>query len=209
MVDFRFIAVVAITSLVFLLGIFLGQAISYYNLSELRQSQEKILSEMMGYDLSWSILAKEDICNLSFKEFFKKRQELGNMVYDLEKKFGPKNPEVLIEKERYHIHQIREYLFFRDLKEKCNLSYPLIIYFYSHPCDECIAQGYVLDTLSRKYNLTTIYSLDYDISNPILDTIKILHNVTTTPALIINGKTYNKFLKIGEIEKIILIKNDE
>ncbi len=203
MVNFRFLAVIAVTSLVFLLGIFLGQATSYYNLSELKHSQEKILSEMMGYDLSYSLLSKEEICNFSFKEFFRKRQELGDMVYTLEEKFGPKNPEVLIEKERYHIHQIREYLFFKDLKEKCGFSYPLIIYFYSHPSDECIAQGYILDTLARKYNLTTIYSLDYMIDNPLLDTIKTLYDVTATPALVINGKTYNKFLKIDELEKII------
>ncbi len=203
MVNFRFVSAIGISSLIFLLGIFLGQAISYYNLSELRQSQEKILSEMMGYELSYSLLSDEEICNLPFKDFFKKRQEIGNKVYDLEEKLGPENPELLIEKERYHLYQIREYLFFKELKEKCNYSYPLIIYFYSHPCDECIAQGHILDALSGKYNLTTIYSLDYGIDNPLLDTIKTLHGVTTTPALIINGKTYNKFLTLQELEGII------
>ncbi len=203
MVNFRFVSAIGISSLIFLLGIFLGQAISYYNLSELKQSQENILSDLVGYELAYSILLKQDICNIDFSEIQKERAKLGQKVSDLEEKLGPKNPELLIEKERYQIYQIKEYVFFEKVKEQCNISIPLILYFYSHPCDECIAQGHVLDALSGKYNLTTIYALDYKIDNPVLEVINKKYNITSTPSLVINGKTYNKFLTLQELEGII------
>jgi len=202
MVNFRFIAVIISTTLIFLIGIFLGQTISYYNLYELKYSQENILSDMIGYELSYSFLPKKNLCNVSFKEFLNERENLGELVGSLESKLGPKNPEVLLEKERYHLHQIREYLFFKDLKKYCNSSYPLILYFYSHPCDECIAQGYILNTLSRKYNITTIYAIDYDIDNPVIKLTKKLYNITSTPSLIINEKAYSGLIKLPELEKI-------
>ncbi|OYT42854.1 MAG: hypothetical protein B6U88_02700 [Candidatus Aenigmarchaeota archaeon ex4484_56] len=204
MVNFRFIAAISISSLIFLLGIFLGQAISYYNLSELRQSQENILSDLAGYELAYSILSEQDVCKIHFKELQKERAKLGQKVSDLEEKFGLSHPEVLTQTERYHIYQIKEYLFLKKVKKICNLSLPLILYFYSTDCDElCTAQGYILDTLSKKYNLTTIYAFNYEIDNPVLEVVKKIYNITSVPSLVINGKTYNRFLKLDEIEKII------
>jgi len=203
MVNFRFIAVITSTTLIFLIGIFLGQTISYYTLYELKYSQENILSDLVGSELAYSILSTQDICEVDFSEIQKERAELGEFIENLESKLGPKNQEVLLETERYHLYQIREYLFFRDLKKSCNGSHPLILYFYSHPCDECIAQGYILNTLSGKYNITTIYSLNDNIDNPALKAIKNRYNITSIPSLVVDGKTYNRFLKLDELEKII------
>lgn len=203
MVNFRFIASAAIASLVFLLGIFFGQSISYYNLSEFKYTQDKLISEMLGYELTFLILSKQEICDISFKKFLKERVELGQKLTGLEERFGPENKEVLVLKERYHLYQIREYLFFKNLKDKCNLSLPLILYFYSSNCDLCIAQGRVLDAFSSKYNITTIYAISYEINNPAIRAIKNIYNVSSTPSLVINDVTYNKFLKLNEIEKII------
>jgi len=203
MVNFRFIASIAVASLVFLLGIFFGQYISYYNLSEFKYTQDRIFSEMLGYELAFSILSKQNICGLSFNKFLKDRIELGQKLAGLEEKFGPHSKDVLSLKERYHIYQIREYLFFKNLKDKCNISTPLILYFYSYNCDECVAQGRVLDALSAKHNITTIYALNYNIDNPAIRAIKNIYNINTTPSLVINRVTYNKFLKLSEIENII------
>jgi thiol-disulfide isomerase/thioredoxin len=203
MVNFRLVATFVTTTLVFLLGIFFGQYISYYNLSEFKKIQDSIISEVMGYELTFSILSEQDICNMSFEKFIKERIDLGQRLAGLEEKFGPNNEHVLALKERYHLYQIREYLFFRNLRNKCNFSEPLILYFYSHDCDECIAQGKILDAISGKYKIITIYAISYEIDNPAIRALKNVYNITSTPSLVINEVTYNKLLRLDEIEKII------
>jgi len=203
MVNSRLIATVAITSLVFLLGIFFGQQISYYNLSELKQTQEKMLYEMIGYELTYFILSEKDICNISFTDLMKERATLGQKVADLEERFGPENEEVKSLKERYLLYQIREYLFFKKLNQECDKSLPLILLFYSHPCDLCIAQGRILDAIYIKNKTINIYAMDYEIENPALEAIKDSYKINTTPSLVINEKTYNRFLSFEELNNIL------
>lgn len=202
MVNFRLVATVAITSLIFLLGIFFGQYISYYHLSELKQTQEKMLYEMTGYELAYSFLSERDICNTSFKDLIKERAELGQKLVSLEKKFGSENEEVKSLQERYHLYQIREYLFFKKLNQECESKVPLILYFYSNDCDMCLAQGRVLDALYNQDKSISIYAIDYEVDNPILNSVKNVYNITTTPSLVIHGKTYNRFLSFDELERI-------
>lgn len=205
MVNFRIVSVVTVTTLIFLLGLYFGQFLSTYSFSDLRQSQEKILSEIMGYELAYQILVEEGGCNTSFEDFLKRRVELGQDLADLEERLGPKDPELIIQKEKYHLYQIKEFLFFKELDEKCNFSMPLIIYFYSQDCEMCDAQGKVLDALNNKNNISinTIYAFDYGIKNPALAALKNSYGITSTPALVINDKGYNKFLSLEEIEGIL------
>lgn len=203
MVNFRLVATVAITSLIFLLGIFFGQYISYYHLSELKQTQEKMLYEMTGYELAYSILSEEEVCNLSFRNFIRERVELGQQLESLEKRFGSDNKEVESIQERYHLYQVREYLFFKKLNERCGSEIPLILYFYSDDCDMCIAQGRILDALYAKNKSINIYAIDYEVDNLALTSLKNLYGVNTTPSVVVNEKTYNRFLRFEELEEIL------
>ncbi len=203
MVNFRFVSAIGISSLIFLLGIFLGQAISYYNLSEVRQTQEKLLYKMTGYDLTYSILSEKNVCNLSFRDFIKERVELGQKLVSLEERFGPENEEAKSLQERYHLYQIREYLFFKEFNQECSRQIPLILYFYSDNCDMCDAQGNILDALYARNKSMNIYAIDYGVDNIALRTVKNLYEINTTPSVVINGKTYNHFLSFKELNNIL------
>lgn len=203
MVNFRFIATFAAATLVFLAGVFFGQYSSYYTMSEFRQTQNKMLYDIAGYELAFQILPQKEICNTSFKEFIKERAELGQTLASLEEKFGSDDEEVISLKERYHIYQIQEYLFFRSLKEECGTNNTLILQFYSKNCDLCMAQGTTLDALYAKDKSVNIYAIDYDIDNPALRALKSYYKVSSTPSLVINGKTYTGFLELSELEKTI------
>ncbi len=202
MVNFRLVATVAITSLIFLLGIFFGQYISYYHLSELKQTQEKLLYEMTGYELAYSILSEKNVCNLSFRDFIKERVELGQKLASLEERFGPESEEVKSLQERYHLYQLREYLFFKKLNKKCPTQVPLILYFYTNDCDKCDAQGRILDALYARNKSMNIYAIDYEVDNLALRSVKNLYEINTTPSVVINEKTYNRFLSFEELNNI-------
>ena len=207
MVNFRLVATVAVTGLIFLSGIFFGQYISYYYLSELKQTQEKMIYEMTGYELAYSLLSGKEMCNISFRNFIKERAELGQQLASLEERFGSKNEEIKSMQERYHLYQIREYLFFKKLNEECDFKIPSVLYFYSDDCDLCIAQGKILDALYAKYcnndQYLNIYAIDYKVDNIALNSVKNLYGINTTPSIVVNGETYNRFLGFEELEKIL------
>lgn len=206
MVNFRLVSVLLVTTLTFLIGIFIGQTISEYNLSEAKASQDELMSNMAGYELAFTILSKENMCTTNFTDLQKERARLGREVSDLEERLGSENAAVNTQKELYYTYQLREYMLLRELKAKCSKNYPLILYFYTVDNDDCIAQGHILDAISSKYNLTTIYAIDYNSKNPSVNVIKSIYNISSTPALVINEKSYNYLMAFGEIES--LIKNE-
>lgn len=206
MVNFRLVSVLLITIVTFLTGIFIGQAISAYNLSEVKNSQDELMSNMAGYELAYTILSKENICTTNFTELQNERAKLGRGVSDLEERLGSNDRAVLTQKELYSIYQLREYLLLKEVKVKCNKDDPMILYFYTINQDDCIAQGHILDAIQSKYNLTTIYAIDYNAKNPAVNIVKGMYNISSTPTLVINENRYDHLMAFKEIENII--KND-
>jgi hypothetical protein len=203
MVNFRLISVLLITIVTFLIGIFIGQTISEYNMSEAKNAQDSLMSNMAGYELAYTILSKEDICTTDFTELQKERAKLGREVSDLEERLGSINPSVLTQKELYYTYQLREYILLREIKANCNKTRPLILYFYTVNNDNCIAQGHILDAVQSKYNLSTIYAIDYDAKNPSVSVIKEIYNISSTPSLVIDEKRYPQLMALKDIETLI------
>ncbi|MGC9310261.1 MAG: hypothetical protein ACP5E4_00900, partial [Candidatus Aenigmatarchaeota archaeon] len=88
----------------------------------------------------------------------------------------------------------------------CGHDYPLILFFYTQGDDYSVAQGNILDRLNSKYNLTTIYAINYNTENPAVISVREIYNITKTPALVINEKTYNRRMSLDEIESILYEK---
>jgi hypothetical protein len=203
MVNYRMLTVFAITTLIFLIGIFLGQAIAQYHLSDAKKSQNKLIADLAGYELACEILSEQDLCSIDFTPIQKDRFELGQKVSALEEEFGRNNAQTASLSELYHTYQLREYLLVKEAKNACSQDTPLIIFFYRLDDTDSIAQGRILDRLSEKYNLTAIYAINSYADNPAVRTIKSVYNVHTAPALVINEVTYNKYMRLEEIEEVL------
>jgi len=82
-------------------------------------------------------------------------------------------------------------MYIRKLREECNYTATTILFFYTsiNKCEDCIAQGIVLNQLKKKDpEKYMIFAIDADSKLGIVGTLKTYFNVTKVPALVINEK---------------------
>jgi len=93
------------------------------------------------------------------------------------------------------------WLLYLKMKNECNSNISTILYFFSINSDECIQQGYVLDSLYNKYSENLfIFPIDADFDLGIIKILKERYNVTQTPTIIVNEKI--KFVGLTPKDKI-------
>lgn len=205
----NYIAAFAIATLVFILGIFIGNFFNQEKLDSIDEIEQDIKMDTMGAELQY-LLFSENPCSTSDYvglngELFK----IGTRLESMESELGVNDPRVLELKEYYMLLEIRHWLFLKKVKEQCNKDYEHILYFYSNlgDCRDCKKQGYVLDYLHNKYPKINIYPFDFNINNPLIATLKSIYNITSTPSSVIRGETFNRYMELDEIEKLLELNN--
>lgn len=146
-------------------------------------------------------------CSSLFNLIKKSRQdvwELGKELTALEK-FGSGNEKYEKIKHEYMILSAKAWVLNTYLKEKCEENITIILYIYSVPCPECEKQGKILDTLreGKFKDSMLVFVLDYNIKEPIVDTIKDTYQITETPSLIIRDKVYSGLVEKDRLTEII------
>ncbi len=93
------------------------------------------------------------------------------------------------------------------IKKDCDPSLIPILYFYSRNCEKCIDQGVELDKLKQlvisENKTVMVFTVDYDLSNPNLNVIKVAYNITETPSMIIEDKIINGFANVSYLLGLI------
>ncbi len=205
-----YIALFSYTTLIFIIGIFIGSWFSSNQLSKSRYEQEKIKVSLDGINLKNELIEKEKSCDFSKSKIWEDKVNLGRRVTILEERLGKDNPELLIEKETYQLVELRTWLTLRDLKQTCNENYTLVLFFYSNNKDDELIykesqdQGFILDELYLRNKDTFItFSFDIDNNNPAITTLKDIFNITKAPSLIIDSVVHDEFKSYSELQSII------
>jgi len=209
-----YIKAALLTFLVFISGV----AIGWY-LDETRVSFVK--SKIDELEISFSNLAleeefyrsiatnKDTICNIYISKANDLALQAGKLGSYLESfreisKFNLHNIEGL--KDKYFILNLKLWLYMRKLREECNYNTTTILFFYTSVkrCEDCVAQGIVLDQLKKsdpeKY---MIFATDVDSKLGIVNALKVYFNVTQLPTLIINeDQKIEGFVSRQELEKL-------
>jgi len=204
----KYLAVFATTTLIFLIGILIGNQVTNAKVSKLDNIEQELRVDTMAIELQYLLLS-EDPCKAPESTLLSEQlYQLGSRLRYMEDKYGADNPSVVRLKEYYSLLEIRHWLFLKKTKKECNKDYTFILYFYSKEkenCPTCEEQGYVLTYLRENYPLVKVYSFDFGISNAALDTIKELYikEESELPIIIINNDVYYGFKDKGAIEKLI------
>ncbi|MEM4647864.1 MAG: hypothetical protein QXO12_00940 [Candidatus Pacearchaeota archaeon] len=201
--------------IIFLFGLLLGNYIASSKISQFKETEEKFLIYLIGYDISQSIL-NEDICNIDLDKFFEEKAKLGRMLTNLEERLGKENKEIINKKDIYQLIEIKMLEYFEKAFNNCNKSFNIVLFFYTNKkndykgsVDASEDQGKILDQVvyehneKKKGNPVYVFSFDINSNNPAIITLILKYNVTNAPTLIINGKKYNYLVK-SEIEDILL-----
>jgi len=208
----KYIAVTALTALIFILGILLGNYLANTRLSSMEKTQTDLTMQISGLELKEKLTSSMDVCNLTWSELLEEKVDMGKKVERLETRFGKENENVLRQKEIYELIEIRTWLILKEAREKCHDGkINLILYFYTNKENDekgswrqCEDQGYVLDAVYQRYpqNIST-FTFDINIQNPAVDTLLQIYNINKVPALIVNGEVYTEYKNFKSIEEIL------
>lgn len=197
-------AVLSITVLVFLTGILLGTILNKNKITTIQEISEQLKISTMSSEVEFAILS-ENPCSISDLSFLSDElYELSIKVDYMENQLGSQNQEVIELKNIYSIIQLRHWLLMTKIKAQCESESANIIYFYSNEgdCKECSDQGFILSHLRRTENVN-IYSIDINLENNAVRTIKKTYKVSTAPSLIINKEVHTGFKTLNQLREII------
>ncbi|MCC7575101.1 hypothetical protein KO361_05925 [Candidatus Woesearchaeota archaeon] len=197
-------AVLSITVLVFFTGILLGTLLNKNKLDNVKEISEELRLSTMSSEVEFAILA-ENPCAIEDLGFLSDDlHELSMKVEYMENQLGSKNKDVQELKNFYSIIQLRHWVLMTKIKEQCETEVTNIVYLYSNEgdCKECADQGFILSYLKRTEKVN-IYSVDININNNAVRTLKQVYNVKTAPTLIINQEKHEEFKTLNQLKELI------
>jgi hypothetical protein len=202
----KYAAAVGFATIIFLLGIFLGNYFVQEKISAINEMQDSVRLEVMSMELQ-NQLFQERPCSDPMIPLEGKLEEITSKITSTENRLGKDNTQVLEIKKYYSLIEINHYLLMKSRKDKCNSDYSLVLFFYSNKNNvlESEKQGYVLDNLKGKYTSDKIkvYSFDRDLDLDIIKTIVSFYNITDVPTTIIDEKKLEGFHDKEEVEELI------
>lgn len=106
-------------------------------------------------------------------------------------------------KRQYSLLSVRAWILNNYLKDRCKGDDIIVLYFYSIPCEDCIAEGKILDELREgEYkDRMKVFVLDAGLNLDIINTLKKSYNVSTTPFIVVGNKTFAGFTSKEQLLK--------
>lgn len=99
---------------------------------------------------------------------------------------------------------VRGWILDKDIKQSCNENTLPTLYFYSVPCDDCLAQGEIITELRNKYgNKFSVFVLNAGIDQSAIKILTKSFNIDKTPALIIDSVPFQGFISKEDLENVI------
>jgi hypothetical protein len=203
----KYIITFLITAGLFATAFFVSNMFSGEKVKELQSAQDRVAIDILSSEMQFSLLAEASCENVGNSSLSTELSSLGTKVAYAENQFQSNSDEVKWLKKNYSLLEMKDYLLTKKIADRCKTKPVSILYFYSNidgQCNDCKKMGYVLTELHNKYPGLRVYSFDYDLDLSALQTLISLHKVKKElPALIIDGKTYQSFKSVEDVEKLM------
>lgn len=205
-----FIVTFAIATLLFIVGILIGSAMTERKVSQILDLSESLRLEMQDLELQGQLSEQNPCSSYLLYSLGEKIDDLGSRLTMLEDQLGKNDASIIELKKPYTLLVMQHYFLIKKRIAACHENYTIILFFYSNKqeqVDKSKEQGYVLDYLAKKYGYETVkvYSLDSDLGIGIIGALKDEYNVTEIPTTVINDKIFVGFHSQDELEKEIAI----
>lgn len=202
----KYTAVFAITTLIFVIGFFLGSYASGVKVDKLNGLEQDLRSNTLALELQYEIVSENPCDAINSTILTEELYELGSKLEHMESALGLDDPGVVRLKDYYAILQLRNWLLMKKINKECNAELKTIMFFYSNTkdCELCGKQVYVLTFLRKKYPEIKTYTFDINIDNPAINAVKTLYiKNSTLPALIIEGESHYGFKDANAITELV------
>jgi hypothetical protein len=202
----RMVNAFAVATIVFLLGLFVGETIANSKINKIMDTAEEIRLEILDLELQQS-LSEYDPCGRTYLySLGAKLDDIGASLAYLEEERGKQDQSVIDLKKPYTLLQVRHYLLIRNRMEKCDEDYITLLFFYSNKREyvqDSEKQGYVLKYFSDKYGYerVKVYAIDVDLDLGIVDMLKSQYNITEYPSTVVNDQVFSGFTEQEEFQR--------
>lgn len=199
----KYLLVLFITLAVFLTGFLASNYLNNEKINSIKDTEDQISQDILSSEVQYQLLEQSscDIVNGSILS-----DELNTLADKLsyaESQEGFNSADVKSLKENYSLLEIKDYLLMQQIYDKCGATPTSILYFYSNngDCPDCTNQGYVLTALRQQYPALRVYTFDYNLGLDAVNTLITLYHIPSVmPALVMNGKVYDGFQSMTQIE---------
>ena len=127
----KFIVVLILTIIIFIIGILIGTTISDKKLTIINNMEQDMKTDINAIELQYLILA-ENPCNnmIDMTPLTDELYDIGTYLDYMENSLGEDNEDVLRLKNYYSTLQLRHWLLMKNIQDNCNKNSTLVIYFY-------------------------------------------------------------------------------
>lgn len=183
-----YLSTVFAISVVFVLGILVGNFISNPETKEvnkvLRQSELSAESYILEQELLADFDQNCELAQTRLSDLSRELWQLGKLLGSQTAKqdLGETNYHFL--KLKYHLMQVKTYILYANLNKECNFSTPVVLFFYSQDDADSKEQGRILDSLVEEYDIT-VFAVEAGYSEE-LEFLELFYEVKQTPFLVLN-----------------------
>lgn len=113
---------------------------------------------------------------------------------------------------QYSLFELKDYLFLKQFKLRCGAAIDFVFFFYSNEddCDDCKRQGYVLEKMRSEFPSLRVYSFDYNLDIPGINSLKRFYNLKPNlPITIVNRNVLYGFQKEENLTPLLESKPKE
>jgi len=199
----KYLIVLAITCAVFLTGFLASNYLNNAKIDSIKDTEDQISLDILSSEAQYQLLEQSSCSIVTGSILSDELNTLADKLSYAESQEGFNSADVQSLKENYSLLEIKDYLLMQQIYDKCGASPTSILYFYSNKgdCPDCTNQGYVLTALRQEYPELRVYAFDYNLNLDAVNTlITIYHIPSVLPALVMNGKVYDGFQSIAQIQ---------
>jgi uncharacterized protein with ParB-like and HNH nuclease domain len=202
----KYIIVLLITAGIFVIAFIISNYINDRRYDVIKTTADKISIDILSLETQFELFQESSCASLKNSILSDEINALADKLSYAENQRGIDDADVVTLKKYYSLLEIKDYLLMKKVDNRCDVNPISILYFYTNQesCSDCTRQGYVLTKLRSEHPELKVYSFDYDLNLNAIKTLTSLYKVPKElPAIVINGKTYNKFQSIEAIQAII------
>jgi len=204
----KIVAVFAITCLVFILGLIIGNVVISSKQEALLSTEESLKLDLIDLELQEKITESNPCTKYVLYTLGDRIDQSASKLIMLEGQLGKTDERVIALKKPYTLLIVRHFLLIKERIKNCDEDYVVVLFFYSNEPKYIVdseKEGYVLSYFSKKYGTENlrVYSIDADLDLGVVNTLKEVYNITEYPTVIINDKKFSGFHSKEELEKEI------
>lgn len=201
----RYILVFVLTVIIFLATWYASFLINKRRFNNLQMAQDQASIDILTSETQFDLNKNQKCDQGEVDTFSSNLAKIADKISYAEQN-NSLGQDILDFKKQYSLLEVRDYLLNKRISEHCNYPLNTIFYFYGTKvdCPDCVKEGYVLDAVRQEYPEVRIYAFDHSLDLATLKALKQIYNIGDgLPALVVDGQTYNNFVSLEQISKII------